>query len=153
MDLKEILSISGKSGLFKVIAQTKNGAIVESLIDNKRFPVFSTDKISSMADISIFCEDSDIPLKDVLKRIFDKEQAKPAINTNEGNEKIKAYFEQVLPEYDKERVYVSDMKKIINWYNLLLEKEILTFEEVKPAEEEKNEVEKVADTEIAENKE
>ena len=152
MDLKEILSVSGKSGLFKVIAQTKNGAIVESLIDKKRFPVFSSDKISSMADISVFCEDSDMPLKEVLKRIYDKEQAKPAFNTNEGNEKIKSYFEEVLPEYDKERVYVSDMKKIVSWYNLLLEKGILNFEEEKPAEEEVKESEVVEDKSEVEKK-
>jgi len=131
MELKEILSVSGKSGLFKVVAQTKNGAIVESLIDKKRFPVFTSDKISSLADISVFCEAEEMPLKDVLKRIYDKENAQKTINHNEAPEKLKAYFLEVLPEYDKERVYVSDIKKVINWYNLLLENEMLNFEEPK----------------------
>jgi len=153
MDLKEILSVSGKSGLFKVVAQTKNGAIVESLIDKKRFPVFSSDKISSLADISVFCEDKDMPLKEVLKRIFDKEQAKPAIIKGDGNDKLKSYFEEVLPEYSKERVYVSDIKKIVNWYNLLLENDLLKFEEEPVVEEEKSEATEKAEVAETENNE
>lgn len=129
MDLKEILSVSGRSGLFKVVAQTKNGAIVESLIDKKRFPVFTTDKISSLSDISVFCEDDDMPLKEVLKRIYDKEQAQKVNVALDNGSALKSYFETVMPEYDKERVYVSDMKKIIGWYNLLLENNILDFTE------------------------
>ena len=151
MDLKEILSVSGKSGLFKVVAQAKNGAIVESLIDKKRFPVFTSDKISSLSDISVFCEDSDMPLKDVLKRIYDKEQAKTAI-PGDGNDKLKSYFEEVLPEYSKERVYVSDIKKIISWYNLLLQNDLLKFEEEIVAEEHKSENIEVAEKENIEEK-
>ena len=147
MDLKEILSVSGRSGLFKVVAQTKNGAIVEGLTDKKRFPVFISDKISALADISIFCQEEDLPLKDVLKKMFDKEQGKPAINPNESNEKLKAYFADVLPEYDKERVYVSDIKKIINWYNLLLENNMLVFDEPKDVQEEKAEENEVKEEE------
>lgn len=128
MDLKEILSVSGRAGLFKVIAQAKNGAIVESLIDKKRFPVFTTDKISTLADISVFCENEDMPLKDVLKKLLEHAQSQPIEGVAEDATALKAYFEAFLPEYDKERVYVSDMKKIINWFNLLLKNDILNFE-------------------------
>lgn len=146
MDLKKILSVSGKSGLFIVIAQTKNGAIVESMIDKKRFPVFATDKISTLADISVFCSEEDMPLKDVLKKIFEKENAqKVTVPTN--GDAMKTYFNEVLPEYDKDRVYVSDIKKIIMWYNQLVENNMLEFgeenekNEVAEAEHEKNEQE------------
>ncbi len=147
MNLKEILSVSGRSGLFKVVAQTKNGAIVESLTDKKRFPVFVSDKISTLADISIFCKDEDMPLKDVLKKIFEKEEGKACINHNESNDKLKTYFESVLPEYDKEKVYVSDIKKITNWYNLLLENNMLVFDEPKDEENETNENETLKENE------
>jgi hypothetical protein len=135
MDLSKILSISGKPGLFKVVAQTKNGVVVESLLDGKRFTAFANDRISSLKEISVFTEVDDIPLRDVLKSIFEKQEGKAAINHKSGNNELKAFFEKVLADYDKERVYVSDIKKIIQWYNLLLEKEILNFDE----EEEKTE--------------
>jgi len=142
MDLKKILSVSGKSGLFEVVGQLKNGAIVESLIDKKRFPLFASEKMSSLEDISVFCENEDMPLLEVLKKIFEKENAgQTSVKTNAHNDDLKKYFESVLPEYDKERVYVSDIKKILNWYNLLLENELLVFEDEKQEEasQDKNE--------------
>jgi len=144
MDLKKILSVSGKSGLFKVIAQTKNGAIVESMTDKKRFPVFATDKISTLADISVFCGEEDMPLKDVFKKISEKENAQKVTLPANGDA-LKIYFNEVLPEYDKERVYVSDIKKIVTWYNQLIENKLLEFtdesenQEVKAEEPEKTE--------------
>ncbi len=129
--LKEILSISGKPGLYKLVNNTSNAIIVESLLDGKRFPAYSNSKIISLADISIYTENEDMPLKEVLKRIFDKENGADILSHKEATEKIQAYFEEVVPEYDKERVYVSDMRKIIQWYNLLSEKKILNFSEEK----------------------
>ena len=120
--LKEILSISGKPGLYKLVNNTSNAIIVESLLDGKRFPAYSNSKIISLEDISIYTENEDMPLKEVLKRIFDKENGADILSHKEATEKIQAYFEEVVPEYDKERVYVSDMRKIIQWYNLLSEK-------------------------------
>lgn len=132
--LKEILSIAGKPGLYKLVANTSNAIIVESLLDGKRFPAYSNAKIISLEDISIYTENEDIPLKEVLKRIYDKENGAGILSHKEATEKIQAYFEEVIPEYDKDRVYVSDMRKIVQWYNLLGEKKLLDFTE---AEEKK----------------
>ncbi|MCM1030582.1 MAG: DUF5606 domain-containing protein [Oscillibacter sp.] len=129
--LKEILSISGKPGLYKLITNTSNAIIVESLLDGKRFPAYSNTKIISLEDISIYTENEDMPLKEVLKRIYDKENGAGILSHKEATEKIQAYFEEVVPEYDKDRVYVSDMRKIVQWYNLLSEKKILDFTEEK----------------------
>ena len=136
--LKEILSISGKPGLYKLISNTSNALIVESLLDGKRFPAYSNAKIISLEDISIYTEDEDMPLKEVFKRIYKKEEGKPTINHKEASNVITNYIESVVPEYDADRVYVSDMRKMIQWYNLLLEKNMLNLEE----EEEKEEEEK-----------
>ena len=127
--LKEILSISGKPGLFKLISNTPNALIVESLLDGKRSPAYSNAKNIALEEISIYTENEDIPLKSVFKRIFEKENGKPAINHKESANAITAYIESVLPEYDKNRVYVSAMRKMIQWYNLLLSKNLLNFEE------------------------
>lgn len=133
MELKEILSVSGKPGLYKVVAHTKSGLIVESLIDKKRIPVYASDKISNLEDISIFTTDEDILLKDVLKLIFDKENGGPCIESKADDKKLKEYMEAVLPQYDKDRVYLSDIKKLFSWYNLLQKNNLLDFTE-KPEE-------------------
>lgn len=127
--LKEILSVSGKPGLQKLISNSSNAIIVESLLDGKRFPAYSNSKIIALEDISIYTENDDMPLKEVFKRIYTKENGQKALSHKESNEKIIVYFNEIVPEYDKERVYTSDMKKIIQWYNLLIEKDLLKFEE------------------------
>lgn len=140
--LKEILSISGKPGLQKLISNSSNAIIVESLVDGKRFPAYSNSKIIALEDISIYTEEEDMPLKEVFKRMFAKENGKPALSHKESNEKIITYFNEIVPEYDKDRVYTSDMKKIVQWYNLLTEKGILNFNEEE--EEKKEEVAEAA---------
>ncbi len=127
--LKEILSISGRPGLQKMISNSSNAIIVESLIDGKRFPAYSNSKIIALEDISIYTETEDMPLKEVFKRMYTKENGQTALSHKESNEKIVGYFNEIVPEYDKDRVYISDMKKIIQWYNLLIEKGILKFDE------------------------
>ncbi len=129
MDLKEILSITGKPGLFKVIAQTKNGIVVESIIDKKRITAFSNERMSSLEEISIFSENEDIPLKEVFKSFYDKYDGQKSISHKSDNKILKSTFEEIVPDYDTERVYVSDIKKVIQWYNLLAEKEMLNFED------------------------
>jgi hypothetical protein len=131
MDLKDIMSVSGKSGLFKSIAQTKNGLIVESLVDKKRFPVYISDKVSALEDISVFTNDKDIALKEVVELIFKKESGGPCIDPKSDDTKIKKYFEEVLPDYDKERVYISDIRKLFTWYNLLQSHGLLKLDEEK----------------------
>jgi hypothetical protein len=132
--LKGILSISGQPGLFKLVAETKNSIIVESLINGKRMPAYSTSKISTLSDISIFTETGEVLLTDLFIRI--KESGK-TISPKASSNEVKTFFEEVLPEYDKDRVYVSDMKKVIQWYLLLSEQNLLT-----ETKEEKPEVEK-----------
>lgn len=129
MDLKEILSVTGKQGLYKTIAHTKTGLIVESLIDKKRIPVYPSDKISNLEDILIFTEDAEKPLKEVFKLIYDKENGGKTIDHKSEDKKLREYFEQVLPDYDKDRVYTSDIKKVFSWYNQLIDNKLLDFTE------------------------
>ena len=129
MDLKGILSIGGYGGLFKLIKQTKNGFIVESLIDKKRMQAFATSKISTLEDIAIYTEEGEVHLKDVFKKIFEKENGKQTINHKVSSEELKSFFVEVLPDYDSERVYVSDIKKVVNWYNVLVELNMVDLEE------------------------
>lgn len=121
MAFEHILSVSGKSGLFRLVGQMKNGIIVESIEDGKRFPVHGSAKVSALDEISIYTMEEEMPLKDVFKKIYEKQNGKQAISHKEDNNKIKAFFKEVLPEYDPERVYVSDMIKVVKWYNLLIE--------------------------------
>jgi hypothetical protein len=147
--LKGILSISGHGGLFKMVAEAKNNVIVESITNKKRMPAYSSSKISALEDIAIFTKTGEIPLKEVFKLIFDLENGGPAINPNLPNPELKSYFEKVLPEFDKDRVYISDIKKVFTWYNLLLENELLKFEEEEPEKQEFEKTEEEA-TEKAE---
>ena len=140
MDLSKILAISGKPGLYKNIAQTKSGVVVESLTDGKRFPAFAHEKISSLAEISVFTTDEDIPLNDVFRKIYEKYEGGKCIDHKVSSDELKAFFEEILPEYDRERVYTSDIKKIVMWYNLLVEKEMMDFsDEEEEAEKNKDE--------------
>jgi hypothetical protein len=133
--LEGILAISGHSGLFKMVAESKNSIIVESLDTQKRMPVYSTAKVSALEDIAIYTYESDLPLKDVFKAISDKEEGGAAISHKESGSKLKKYFEEVLPDYDQERVYVSDIKKVLLWYNSLQAKNMLDFNEEEENEE------------------
>ena len=140
--LKDILSISGKPGLFKMISNATKAMVVESLLDGKRFPVYSSTKVIGLEDISIFTENEEMPLKTVFKRIFDKENGGTCISHKASGPEIMNYIETIIPEYDRERVYQSDMKKIVQWYNLLQEKQMLHFEEETPEKETPEEGEK-----------
>jgi hypothetical protein len=133
MDLKEILSVSGKPGLFKTIAQTKTGVIIESLTDGKRLQAFASDKISSLGEISIFTATEDLPLREVFRLIQEKNGDQPAPDMKTDDRALKTFFETILPDYDRERVYVSHMRKLVQWYNILLVNGITDF--TAPAEE------------------
>ena len=135
--LKGILAISGHSGLFKMVAESKNSIIVESLDTKKRIPVYSTAKVSALEDIAIYTYENDVPLKDVFKAISDAEDGGTAISHKASGNELKAYLEKVLPDYDQDRVYVSDIKKVLQWYNALQEKDMLDFSE--PEEDEATE--------------
>lgn len=135
MDLKEIMAVSGYPGLYKFVSQGRSGIIVESLIDQKRTNVPATAKVSSMGDIAVFTGGEDVPLHRVFQAIKDKHNAGESINPKQTkDEELKKYFAEILPDYDRERVYMSDIKKVIAWYNLLQQNGILDFD-VKEEEE------------------
>ena len=138
MDLSGIISISGRPGLFKVIAQGKNSIIVESLVDNKRFPAYSTDRISALEDISIYTYEEDKPLKEIFSAIHDKQGKAEAPSHKEDIAALQDFLSDILPNYDEERMYPSDIKKLFQWYNILLKSGSLKPEvKEKPAKKEK----------------
>lgn len=141
MDLSKILAITGKPGLYKMVTQTKNGMVVESIIDGKKFTAFSHEKISALEEISIYTTDEDRPLKEVLKAVHEKLEGSAALSHKSNGSDLKAFFLDAIPDYDDENVYVSDIKKVIYWYNILLENELLDFseEEQEAKEEDKEE--------------
>lgn len=129
--LQTILSIAGKPGLYKLVSRGKANLIVETLDDtHKRVPVFSTDRVTSLADITMFTEAEDIPLGEVLAKVRDHENGKPAsLNWRKASAKeLTTYFATVLPEYDRDRVHNSDIKKLLQWYNILISNGIIEFE-------------------------
>jgi hypothetical protein len=130
MDLSKIVSISGKPGLFLVTGQGKSNVIVESLLDGKRFPAFLHDKMSSLEEISIFTEGEDRPLKEVFKKIHSEIGDSLDFDVKKLNQnQLKEKFEIVVPDYNTESVYPSDMKKVFSWYQMLVEKNLLDFTE------------------------
>ena len=137
MSLSEIIAVSGMSGLYKTIAQSKNSVIVENVTDKKRMPVYASQKVNTLEAISVYTTDKDIPLADVFKKITEKESKGAAIDHKSADAELKAYFEKVLPDYDKERVHISDIRKMLQWYNILQKADMLNFEEKKEDGEEK----------------
>jgi hypothetical protein len=127
MDLKGILSVSGKPGLYKLVGQLKNGIVIESLEDGKRFPAYATDKVSALEDISMYSEEEEIPLAEIFSNIRTYMAEGGEIKGNASGKELKAQMEAVFPEYDRDRVYTSDMKKLFKWY-LSLEKAGLAVE-------------------------
>lgn len=139
MDIKGIISIAGRPGLFKVVSQGKINVIVESILDKKRFPAFANEKISAVEDISIFTYDDDVKLVDVFSKLLDKYDGLGGINHKSSEHDLRAEFVTILPNYDSDRVYLSDIRKVFQWYNLLVKEGILKKnapEEIEPKEEE-----------------
>ena len=152
MDISKILSISGYSGLFKLIKQTKTGFVVESLKDKKRMQAFATSKISTLEDIAIYTEEGEEHLKDIFRKIYEKEDGKNTISHKSSADELKKYFLEILADYDTERVYVSDIKKVLNWYNILNEQNMIDLEK-EEEEETKEEEKKKEEKETEEKKE
>ena len=152
MVLKDILAISGEPGLFRFIAQGKNAIIVENIETGKRSSAFSSAKVSSLEDISIFTDGEDLSLGKVLDLIYDKESGGQAMESKSEPEKLKEYFEEVVPDYSRDRVYLSDIKKVISWYNILQKNNMLVKEEAeKEGEKEKENDDKKTEQETGEN--
>lgn len=119
--LKTILAISGKPGLYKLISQAKNMLVVESLIDGKRVPAYNHEKIISLGDIAMFTDSEEVPLNEVFESMKQLENGgKASVSTKDSERVLREYLAKVLPNFDRERVYTTDIKKLISWYNLLI---------------------------------
>ena len=119
MEFKKVIAVTGKPGLFEIISQTKTGVIVRSIVDGKRFPIAATHNVSLLENIAIYTYEEEVPLAIILKTMADKQEGKEGISHKESNDTLTAYFSEVLPGYDQERVYTSNIKKVIQWYNTL----------------------------------
>tara|TARA_B100000214_G_scaffold366554_1_gene335657 strand:+ start:356 stop:763 length:408 start_codon:yes stop_codon:yes gene_type:complete len=131
MKLEGIIHISGKPGLYKIISQASKTIIIESLIDQKRIPLYSHQQVNMLEEISIYTNDDTKPLNEIFLSISKKEKTKSSISHKSSKNELLEYFRQILPEYDEDRVYVSDIKKIIQWYNILQSKGYIKNEKKK----------------------
>ena len=128
MSLEKILSISGKPGLYKILTQTRGGFVAESLLDKKKVTVNMQSNVSVLSEIAIYTLTEELPLKEVFKKINNKENGKPtSISHKDSKDVLEEYFFEVLPDYDEDRVYASDIKKVVQWYNLLHSQNLLDF--------------------------
>lgn len=125
MNLEKIMAISGKPGLYHLKIQTRTGFVAESFLDGKKITVGMKSNVSLLSEISIYTYNEDKPLIEIMQAIAIKEDCNPCISHKEDNDKLIAYFKEVLPEYDQERVYPSDIKKVLNWYNILQSKGLI----------------------------
>lgn len=128
MNLDKILAISGKPGLYALKVQTRSGFVAESLIDGKKITVGLRSNVSLLSEISMYTNTEEKPLVEVMRNIAIKEDNGPAISHKEDNATLTAYFKEILPDYDQERVYPSDIKKVLNWYNMLQAKGLVSKE-------------------------
>lgn len=135
MSLEKILSISGKPGLYQLISQTRSGFLAQSLLDGKKVSVSAHNNVSLLSDIAVYTLKEEVPLRKVFLKIQEKENGGQAISHKEDKEKLEEYFFSILPDYDEDKVYASDIKKIIQWYNVLQDKKMDDFSE--PKEDEK----------------
>jgi hypothetical protein len=131
MNVDKILAISGKPGLFELKIQTRSGFVAESMIDGKRITVGMRSNVSLLSEISMYTHTQEKPLVEILRAIAIKENEGPAISHKEDNTKLLEYFKQIVPDYDEDRVYPSDIKKVLNWYNMLQAKGLVSKEEPK----------------------
>lgn len=137
MKLEKVIAITGKPGLYQILSQSKSGVIVESLSDKKRFPVNTLHNISTLNDIAIYTYEEEVPLKAVFLNIFEKESGAKSIDPKSSKNELLSYFNEVLPGYDEERVYASNIKKVLSWYNALVDAEF-DFETIKAELEEES---------------
>lgn len=146
--LKRILSIAGRPGLFKLVNQGKNMLIVESLTTGKRTPAYAHDKVVSLGDISIYTNEGDVPLSEVFETIKEKNNGQPVdVKAIGSDADIRNYFAEILPEFDNERVYTNDIKKVFAWYNQLIASGVTEFKDVEIAQDEAAEAAEKADEE------
>jgi hypothetical protein len=150
MNLEKILAISGMPGIYALKMQTRTGFVAESIVDGKRVTVGLRSNVSLLTEISIYTYEAEKPLAEVMRAIANKEDNGPAISHKEDNAVLVSYFKEIMPNYDEERVYPSDIKKVINWYNILQSKGLVSKEE--PNAKEEVNAEEVATEKVAESK-
>ena len=140
MGLEKILSVAGKPGLYKLITQTRTGFVAESLLDGKKISVGLRSNVSVLSEIAIYTLDEELPLREVFLKIQEKEDGKKtSVSHKDEKIKLEEYFFEVLPNYDEDRVYTSDIKKIIQWYNLLVDNDLADFSKEEPKDKENKE--------------
>lgn len=135
--LKEILSITGKPGLYKILSSGKRTLVVEDMVSKKRFPLGQRDRVVCLGDIAMYTTGEDLPLGEILDRVYAVEEGKPVDVKSMDNDALREEFAKAVEDFDRERVYPTDIKKLFNWYNLLIGQGITKFAEEKPEEEEK----------------
>lgn len=145
--LKRILSISGKPGLYKLMSQGKNMLIVENIATGKRMPAYARDKVVSLGDISIYTNDGDVPLADVLEKVKEATGCQPVDVKSMKETELRDYFKTILPEYDEDRVYTTDIKKLFSWYNQLVAAGVTEFKDEEIVQDEAAEQAEVSDEE------
>jgi len=127
MELRTVLSIAGKPGLFHLIAHRKNGVVVESLIDGQRTSIPATANVSSLGDIAIYTYEEEVPLREVFKAMAEVTEGKEALSHKSSKNELEDFFGEVLPKFDQERVYASDIKKVVQWFNILVKNDLLSI--------------------------
>ena len=138
MSLEKILSISGKPGLYDLKTQTRNGFVAESLLDGKRITVNMRSNVSLLSEIAIYTYSEEVPLRQILQAIKEKEDgAATSVSHKDSKNQLESYFREIVEDYDEDRVYASDIKKVVQWYNLLQKKEMMDFSEPEEEKEEK----------------
>ena len=135
MDLRTVLSVSGKPGLFKLIAHQKSGVVVESLLDGKRTAISANANVSSLGDIAIYTYEEEVPLRDVFKAMAEVTEGKEALSHKSSKDDLEDFFGEVLPKFDQERVYASDIKKVVQWFNILVKNDLLSILEEEVSED------------------
>lgn len=128
MKISDVLAISGKPGLFKILASSPKNLVVESMIDGKRSSIPGSLRVSSLSDITMYTTNEDVPLREILKSMFDKNKGKPALSHNAAQQEVKDFIDSVVDNLDHGRVYASDLRKLVQWYNLLISQKALPFE-------------------------
>ena len=128
MSFQKILAISGKPGLYELKVQTRSGFVAESLLDGKKITVGLRSNVSLLSEIAVYTYNEEVKLIEIFKTIAAKENGEPTISHKESDDKLKSYFREILPEFDEDRVYTSDIKKIFNWYNILQPKGYVSVE-------------------------
>lgn len=145
MSLEKVLSISGKPGLYRLTNQTRSGFLAESLLDNKKISVSARHNVSLLSEIAIYTLTEEVPLREIFKKIAEKEEGKETISHKVPKIELEEFFFSVVPDYDEERVYASDIKKVVQWYNLLVKNGLNDFSEsAAVAKKEDQEVAKAA---------